>query len=203
MRLPRPVTGLPYTRRLTMNKPMASEYRSHETAIVEPDAQIGPNTTIWHHAHLRSGARVGADCMLGKNVYVDNGAVIGDRCRLQNNVSVYAGVELESDVFVGPSVVFTNDRVPRAGSADWTVVPTLVRQGASLGANSTILCGITVGQYATVGAGAVVTRDVDDHWLVAGNPARHIGWMCTCGSVMGHGTEKPTSGCASCGQTLS
>jgi UDP-2-acetamido-3-amino-2,3-dideoxy-glucuronate N-acetyltransferase len=140
--------------------------------------------------------------MLGKNVYVDNGAIIGDRCRIQNNVSVYAGVELESDVFVGPSVVFTNDRIPRAGSPDWTVVPTLIREGASLGANSTILCGITIGRFATVGAGAVVTRDVGDHWLVTGNPARHVGWVCICGSVISHGPERPSSECHACGQIL-
>jgi UDP-2-acetamido-3-amino-2,3-dideoxy-glucuronate N-acetyltransferase len=179
-----------------------SHYQSHETAIVEPNAEIGANTAIWHHAHVRSGARIGDQCMLGKNVYVDADAIIGDRCRIQNNVSVYAGVELENDVFVGPSVVFTNDLVPRAGSAEWRVVPTLVRQGASLGANSTILCGVTIGKYATVGAGAVVTRDVDDHWLVTGNPARHVGWVCTCGYVIGHGHEKPLSECPSCGKTL-
>lgn len=185
-----------------MHKPFASDFRPHETAIVEPGAEIGRGTIVWHHTHVRSGARVGAECMLGKNVFVDDGAIIGARCRIQNNVSVYAGVELESDVFVGPSVVFTNDLIPRADSTDWTIVPTLIRQGASLGANSTILCGITVGRFATVGAGAVVTRDVGDHWLVTGNPARHVGWVCRCGSVMSHGSERPSSECPSCGRTL-
>lgn len=185
-----------------MQNPMASDFRAHDSAIVEQGAEIGRQTEIWHHAHVRSGARVGAECMLGKNVFVDRGVTIGDRCRIQNNVSIYNGIELEADVFVGPSVVFTNDRTPRAGSVEWTVLPTLIRQGASLGANSTILCGITVGRYATVGAGAVVTRDVEDHWLVTGNPARHVGWVCSCGSVIGRGTERPLSQCPTCGQNL-
>lgn len=185
-----------------MHEFAASHVRSHDTAVIEDGASIGRGTTIWHHAHIRSGSQVGANCMLGKNVYVDDGAVIGDGCRIQNNVSVYAGVELETEVFVGPSVVFTNDRVPRAASSEWNVVPTLVRHGASLGANSTIVCGVTIGSYATVAAGAVVTRDVEDHWLVAGNPARQVGWVCMCGNVISRGPERPSAGCPACGQAL-
>ncbi len=155
----------------------------HETAIVEPGAEIGPGTAIWHHAHVRTGATIGAGSTIGKNVYVDAGVVIGDRVKIQNNVSVYAGVTVEDEVFVGPSAVFTNDRCPRAVSPDWEPVATLVRHGATIGANATIVCGIEIGKYATVGAGAVLTRSLEPHELVVGNPARRIGWVCRCGRV--------------------
>jgi acetyltransferase-like isoleucine patch superfamily enzyme len=158
----------------------------HETAIVDEGAVIGPGTTIWHHCHVRDGAVIGSLSRIGKNVYVDAGAQIGDRCKVQNNVSIYRGVTLEDDVFVGPSAVFTNDLNPRAASSDWEVTPTLVRQGASIGANATIVCGIVVGAWAFVGAGAVVTREVLDHEVVAGNPAKRIGWACECGHVVSH-----------------
>ena len=171
----------------------------HESAIVERDATIGDGTKIWHHAHVRSGARIGRECTLGKNVYVDTGVRIGDRVKIQNNVSVYAGVTIEDEVFVGPSVVFTNDRYPRATNDEWEIVPTLVRRGASLGANATIRCGIEVGTYASVGAGAVVTRSVDDHQLVVGNPARHAGWVCDCGAVVTRDATRPDDlRCAEC-----
>ncbi len=163
----------------------------HETAIVEDGARIGTGTRVWHHAHVRSGATIGSDCVLGKNVFVDADAVLGDRCKIQNNVSVYSGVTLGSDVFVGPSAVFTNDLRPRAAAAHWTVVPTDVRDGASIGANATIVCGTVLGRSSMVAAGSVVIRDVAAHQLVAGNPARHIGWVCECGELVGRGDEPP------------
>jgi acetyltransferase-like isoleucine patch superfamily enzyme len=156
----------------------------HPSADVEPGATVGPDTRVWHHSHLRSGARVGAGCNIGRNVYVDPGVTIGDRCKIQNNVSVYVGVTLEDEVFVGPSAVFTNDLNPRAAKEDWQVTPTVVRRGATIGANATIVCGVTLGEYAMVAAGSVVTRDVRPHQLVAGNPARHHGWVNTRGEVV-------------------
>jgi len=167
--------------------------RIHETAIVEDGATVGSGTGVWHHAHVRSGARVGADCVLGKNVYVDVEAVIGDRCKVQNNVSVYHGVVIEDDVFVGPAATFSNDLVPRAFNAGWIVTPTLVRRGASVGANATIVCGNTIGEYAMVAAGATVTRDVADHQLVTGTPARHHGWVCRCGRVISRDDNPPAA----------
>lgn len=149
----------------------------HPTAIVEPSAHVGDRTRIWHHAHIRAGSHVGDDCVLGKDVYVDVGACISDRCKIQNGVSIYQGVTLEHDVFVGPHVVFTNDPYPRA-SGPWTPVPTRICYGASVGANATILCGVTIGHHAMVAAGAVVTRDVPPYGLVKGNPAvldGHVG----------------------------
>lgn len=157
--------------------------RIHETAVVEDGAEIADGTAVWHHAHVRSGARIGADCVLGKNVFVDAGAIIGDRCKIQNNVSVFHGVVLDDEVFVGPSAVFTNDRFPRAQNPHWEVVGTHVGTGASIGANATIRCGVTIGEWAVVAAGAVVTRDVPAHQIVAGNPARQFGWACRCGRV--------------------
>jgi UDP-2-acetamido-3-amino-2,3-dideoxy-glucuronate N-acetyltransferase len=173
----------------------------HESAIVERGATIGDGTKIWHHAHVRSGARIGRECTLGKNVYVDTGVHIGDRVKIQNNVSVYAGVTIEDEVFVGPSVVFTNDRYPRATNDDWEIVPTVVRRGASIGANATIRCGIEIGAYSVVGAGAVVTKSVDDHQLVVGNPARPAGWVCDCGAVVSRDPARPDDlQCTDCGE---
>jgi UDP-2-acetamido-3-amino-2,3-dideoxy-glucuronate N-acetyltransferase len=163
----------------------------HETAVVERGASIGFGTSVWHHAHVRSGAHVGSGCTLGKNVFVDAEAVVGDRVKVQNNVSIYRGVRLDDEVFVGPSAVFTNDRVPRATNPHWQSVSTRVRRGASIGANATIVCGVDIGAYAMVAAGAVVTRSVEDHRLVAGNPARPLGWVCRCGTVVARGDEPP------------
>lgn len=171
----------------------------HATAVVEDGAVIGDGTRIWHHAHVRAGARIGRDCVIGKNVYVDAGAVIGDRCKVQNNVSVYSGVTLGDEVFVGPSAVFTNDLLPRAQNPGWQVVETVVHHGASIGANATVVCGHVIGAWAMVAAGAVVTRDVADHQLVAGNPARHHGWVCRCGRVVSRALERPDDlRCAAC-----
>ena len=170
---------------------MADGVRIHPTAIVEDGAVIGPGTSVWHHAHVRSGATLGADCVLGKNVYVDIHAVVGDRCKLQNNVCVYDGVTIGDDVFVGPSATFTNDLVPRAFNVDWTITRTAVGSGSSIGANATIVCGTSLGDYCMVAAGATVTRDVADHQLVAGTPARHLGWVCRCGQVVSREVERP------------
>ena len=155
---------------------------AHETACVEDPGAVGAGTRIWHFSHVAKGARVGANCSLGQNVYVAPGAVVGAGVKIQNNVSVYDGVTLEDGVFCGPSVVFTNVINPRSHiSRKHEYRPTLVRQGATLGANATLLCGITIGRFAFVAAGAVVTRDVPDFALVAGNPGRQQGWMCRCG----------------------
>lgn len=163
----------------------------HETAAVEADAELGAGTRVWHHGHIRTGARIGSGCNLGGNVFVDAGVRIGDRVKIQNNVSVYRGVTLEDEVFVGPSAVFTNDRFPRAVSPDWDEVPTLVRRGASIGANATLVCGIEIGEYAVVAAGSVVTRSVRPHQIVMGAPARHHGWACACGRVSSRSVVPP------------
>lgn len=174
----------------------------HETAIVELGAQLGEGTSVWHHAHVRNGATVGAGCVVGKNVYIDVHAVVGDRCKIQNNVSVYHGVTIGNDVFVGPSATFTNDRVPRAFNAEWEVTPTVVNDGASIGANATIVCGVTLGEYCMVAAGATVTHDVLPYQLVRGSPARHAGWVCRMGHVISRDVHIPdTMHCPHCDQS--
>jgi len=157
----------------------------HETAIVDDNVTIGEKTKIWHFSHILSGSKIGENCNIGQNVVIGPDAIIGNKCKIQNNVSVYKGVTLEDGVFCGPSMVFTNIYNPRAeiGKMD-QVRPTLVKKGATLGANCTIVCGHTIGQYAFIGAGAVVTKDVPDHALMAGNPAKQIGWMCQCGEKL-------------------
>lgn len=169
----------------------------HETARVDEGAAIGDGTRVWHFCHIQSGAVVGEGCSLGQNVNVAANVRIGDGCRIQNNVSVYEGVELEDWVFCGPSCVFTNDLTPRAKypKGSQSRVRTLVRRGASIGANATVVCGNTVGEWAMVGAGAVVTRDVPGHALVLGVPARQVGWACECGAVLPAGLE-----CGECGR---
>jgi len=144
----------------------------HESAHVSEGASIGEHTKVWVNAQIREGAKIGNHCIISKDTYIDANVTIGDRCKIQNSVSVYQGVTIEDDVFVGPNVVFTNDRVPRAFLADWSITPTIVKRGASLGANSTIVCGVTIGEYAMVAAGSVVTKDVEPYTLVKGNPAR-------------------------------
>jgi acetyltransferase-like isoleucine patch superfamily enzyme len=153
----------------------------HETATVEPGVELGENSKIWHHAHVRRGAKIGNDCILGKGVYIDLEVVVGDRCKLQNRVSVYHGVTIEDDVFVGPHVTFTNDLFPRAFNEEWETIPTLVKKGASISAGSVILCGIELGKFCLIGAGSVVTKDVPNYALVYGNPARIHGIVCECG----------------------
>lgn len=167
----------------------------HETAIVDDGVAVGPGTRVWHFSHLLGGTRIGRDCTLGQNVVVGPDVTIGDRCRIQNNVSVYSGVTLEDGVFCGPSCVFTNVYNPRAEvSRKDEFRPTMVRQGATIGANATIVCGIEIGAYAFVGAGAVVNRDIVAHALVVGNPARRIGWMSHDGERLGEDLRCPRSG---------
>lgn len=161
---------------------MASDYFIHESSYADEGAVIGPRTKIWHFCHIQSGAVIGADCSLGQNVNVAGGVKIGNGVRIQNNVSVYEGVEIEDNVFCGPSCVFTNVVTPRAHfPVHGVYAKTLVREGASLGANCTVVCGHTIGKGAMIAAGAVVTSDVPDYALMAGVPARRIGWVCECG----------------------
>jgi UDP-2-acetamido-3-amino-2,3-dideoxy-glucuronate N-acetyltransferase len=179
----------------------AMGYFAHESSYVDDGCEIGEGTKIWHFCHVMTGSRIGRGCNIGQNVVVSPGVVIGDNVKIQNNVSVYTGVVLEDDVFCGPSMVFTNvvnprSHVPRRDEYRQT----LVRRGASLGANCTIVCGHTIGRFAFVGAGAVVTRDVPDHALAVGNPARVTGWMCECGVKLPAGPALPNSVvCGTCG----
>lgn len=162
----------------------------HELALVEQDVEIGPGTKVWSHAHLRRGARIGAGCVIGRGVTVDLGVVIGDRCKVQNGALLFRGVRLADGVFIGPGAVLTNDRVPRAirasgepvSDAGWTISPIYVETGASVGANATLVGGIRIGSWALIGAGAVVTRDVEPHALMLGVPAQRSGWVCACGA---------------------
>lgn len=166
-------------------------YTKHETAIIDEGAQIGGGTRIWHWVHICSGAKIGERCSLGQNVFVGNRVVIGNNVKIQNNVSVYDNVYLEDDVFCGPSMVFTNVYNPRSAvSRKDEYMDTLVKRGATFGANCTIICGVTIGEYAFVAAGAVVNRDVKPYALVAGVPARQIGWM----SRYGERLELPLTG---------
>jgi UDP-2-acetamido-3-amino-2,3-dideoxy-glucuronate N-acetyltransferase len=164
---------------------MPADYWAHPTAVIDEPAHIGAGTKIWHFSHVMPGARIGAQCTLGQNVYVGSRAVVGSRCKIQNNVSLYDSVTLEDEVFVGPSAVFTNVVNPRAFvERKQEYRETVVRRGASIGANATIVCGHQIGAYAFVAAGAVVTRDVPAHALVMGVPARPAGWVCRCGAVL-------------------
>ena len=170
----------------------------HETAEVSKGAKIGKGTKIWNQAQVREGAVIGERCIISKNVYIDENVHIGSRVKAQNNVNIYHGVTIEDDVFLGPSMTFTNDMFPRAFNADWKVSDTLVKKGASIGANATIRCGITIGEYAMAGAGSVVTKDVPGQALVVGNPARQIGWVCVCGARL-----DPDGLCPMCGNSYS
>lgn len=153
----------------------------HETAEVSESAVIGSGTKIWNQAQVRNDAVLGENCVISKNVYIDEYVKIGNRVKIQNNVNVYHGVTVEDDVFLGPSMTFTNDMYPRAFNAEWKITETLVKKGVSIGANAVIRCGVIIGEYAMVAAGSVVTKDVPAHALVAGNPARQTGWVCRCG----------------------
>ena len=160
-------------------------YWSHESAIIDDGATLGEGTKVWHFSHVCSGTTIGEGCSLGQNVFVGNRVVIGNRCKIQNNVSVYDNVTLEDDVFCGPSMVFTNVYNPRAAiirKEEYRT--TLVHQGATLGANCTVVCGVTIGHYAFIGAGAVVNKDVPDYALMVGVPARQIGWMSEYGEQL-------------------
>ena len=154
----------------------------HPTASVDSRAEIGAGSRVWINVQIRENAKIGAGCILSKDVYIDHAVTIGDRCKVQNSVSVYNGVTIGDDVFVGPNACFTNDKVPRANNADWSVTATFVNSGASIGANATIVCGITIGEFAMVAAGSVVTKDVAPYSLVMGNPARHVGFVDEAGN---------------------
>jgi len=181
-------------------------YFIHPTAVVEDGAVIGDGTRVWHFAHIRSGARIGRNCNIGKDVYIDVGVEIGDNVKIQNGVSIYRGVRIEDDAFIGPHAVFTNDLYPRSFNRDWKIVPTLVKKGASIGANATIVCGVTIGEYAMIGAGSVVTRDVPPHGLVYGNPARLRGFVCFCGrrleEVVEMSENEVSFRCSQCGRIV-
>ena len=163
--------------------------RIHPSADLEADVSVGPGTSIWHRAQIRTGARLGAECVVGRDAFIDESVQIGDRVKIQNAALIYHGVTVESGVFIGPNAILTNDRYPRAITStgelaradDWEVSPILLKEGCSIGAGAVVVAGVDVGRFATVGAGAVVTKDVADHALVAGNPARRLGWVCSCG----------------------
>ena len=171
-----------------------TKYFAHETAVIDEGASIGEGCFIWHFCHVSSGAQLGQSCKLGQNVFVAPGVVLGNNVKVQNNVSIYAGVTCEDDVFLGPSMVFTNVTNPRsARDQRGSYAKTLVGRGATIGANATIVCGNTIGLAAFIGAGAVVTKDVPDYALVVGNPARQVGWMSSSGERLvfddaGHAT---------------
>jgi acetyltransferase-like isoleucine patch superfamily enzyme len=162
----------------------------HPSAEIESGVSVGAGSRIWRRAHVRAGAVIGRDCNIGANVFVDVDVHIGDRVKIQNNVSVYEGVHLSDDAFVGPAAVFTNDLNPRA-TGDWELTPTFVGRGASVGANATIVCGNSLGDYCLVGAGAVVTKPVEPYRLVVGNPARPVGWVDRDGAVISKAAERP------------
>ena len=174
---------------------METSFFAHETAIIDPDCRIGTGTKIWHFSHIMSGCSIGEQCSIGQNVVISPEVIIGNRVKIQNNVSVYTGVICEDDVFLGPSAVFTNVINPRSAVIRKNEYrQTLVKHGASIGANATIVCGITIGRFAFIGAGAVVTKDIASYDLVMGNPARQTGWM----SEMGHKLKFNTEGLAVC-----
>jgi len=164
--------------------------RVHETADLEEGVSVGAGTAVWHRVQLRTGASVGSECIIGRDAFIDEGVSIGNRVKIQNAALVYHGVTVEDGVFIGPGAILTNDRYPRAITStgdlakggDWQVSPITLRHGCSIGAGAVVVAGIEVGKYATVGAGAVVTRDVPGHALVVGSPAHRIGWVCSCGA---------------------
>lgn len=175
---------------------MEKDFFVHESSYIDEQVKIGQGTKIWHFCHVQKGAEIGENCSLGQNVNIANNVKIGNNVRIQNNVSVYEGVELEDNVFCGPSCVFTNVKTPRAHYSVYGIYDkTLIKNGASLGANSTVVCGHTVGRSAMVAAGAVVTQNVKDYALVAGVPARQIGWVCECGERL-----KDDLVCKKCGK---
>lgn len=175
--------------------------RVHPSADIEADVVIGAGSSVWHRAQVRNRATIGAGCIVGRDAFIDEDVVIGDRVKIQNAALVYHGVTVEDGVFIGPNAILTNDRFPRAitatgelaRAADWVVSPITLRYGCSIGAGAVVVAGVDVGRFATVGAGAVVTRTVPDHALVAGNPARRIGWVCACGDRLKdeHGSPAP------------
>ena len=187
--------------------------RIHPTAEVSNDATIGESTSIWHQAQVREGAQLGQNCIIGKGVYIDAGVLIGNNVKIQNYVSVFHGVTIEDGVFIGPHVCFTNDLIPRAINPDgtlkavddWILIKTLVRRGAAVGANATIRCGITIGEWAMIGAGSVVTQDIPDLGLAWGNPARLQGFVCHCGARLEKKNQQDgiiLARCTECGKDI-
>lgn len=177
----------------------------HQTAVVEPGCMLSHGCTIWHFSHVMPGARLGVETTLGQNVFVGEKVLVGNRCKIANNVSLYEGVELADDVFVGPSAVFTNVTTPRAFiSRKHAYTATHVGRGASIGANATVVCGCRIGEYALIGAGAVITRDVPAFALMTGVPARRRGWVCRCGLTLPafSRTRVPRARCSGCGQAF-
>lgn len=192
--------------------------RIHPSADLEPGIAVGPRTSIWHRAQVRTGARIGADCVVGRDAFIDEGVVIGSRVKIQNAALVYHGTTVEDGVFIGPNAILTNDRFPRSITAsgelaradDWEVSPITLRRGSSIGAGAVVVAGTEVGAFATVGAGAIVTHDVPPHALVVGNPARRMGWVCACGQRLADAAGAPVpathtgpAGCRRCGSTYS
>jgi UDP-2-acetamido-3-amino-2,3-dideoxy-glucuronate N-acetyltransferase len=195
--------------------------RVHATADLEPNVTVGARTSIWHRAQLRTGATIGEECVIGRDAFIDEGVTIGNRVKIQNQALVYHGVTVEDGVFIGPGAILTNDRYPRAitssgdlaSTEDWTVSPILLREGSSIGAGAVVVAGTEVGRYAMVGAGAVVNRSVTNYALVAGSPARRIGWVCACGERLFDANGEPAPAdpdryaahteltCGSCGRT--
>jgi len=174
---------------------MDKTYFAHETAVIDDGAQVGAGSKIWHFAHILGGTRIGERCVVSQNVMIGPNVTMGSGCKIQNNVSIYEGVTLEDDVFCGPSMVFTNVLFPRAHvDRRAEFAPTLVKKGASIGANATIICGNTIGQYAMIGAGAVISRDVDDFALMVGAPARRIGWVSRAGDRLKSDLVCPRTG---------
>lgn len=185
---------------------MEKKFFVHESSYVDDNVEIDEGTKVWHFSHVQGGTKIGKNCSLGQNVNIGNNVIIGNNVKIQNNVSVYEGVELEDYVFCGPSMVFTNIMNPRSefpqrGSEFY--LNTLIKKSASLGANSTIVCGHTVGKYAFVGAGSTVTKDVPDYALVVGNPAKLLSWVCACGNRLSMSTDTQSSEsdtCSKCGR---
>ena len=174
---------------------MKDDYFIHSTAIISADSSIGKNTKIWHFCHIFGKSKIGENCILGQNVMVGPNVSIGNRCKIQNNVSIYKGIVIDDDVFCGPSCVFTNVRTPRSFiDRKEEFSDTLVKKGATLGANSTIICGVTLGKYSMIGAGSVVTKDVKNYSLVIGNPAKHIGWVSRTGDRLNINLRCPRTG---------
>lgn len=182
----------------------------HPTADVEDGASIGDGTSVWHHGHVRAGAKVGEECVIGKGVYVGSGVTVGNRCKIQNGAMLFEGSTLEDGVFIGPGVTLANDRFPRAvmpdgalkGTQDWTLGHVIVEEGASIGAGAVVVPDARVGRWAMVGAGAIVTGDVAPHELVAGNPARHAGYVCACGRRLAREGSSDTWRCGACDRTV-
>lgn len=191
--------------------------RVHASAELEADVIVGPHTDVWNRAVLRRGVSLGAECVIGRDAFIDAGVSLGDRVKVQNGALIYHGVSVGNGVFIGPGAILTNDRYPRAVTAtgelargdDWTISPIELREGCSIGAGAVVVAGVTVGRFATVGAGSVVTRDVPDYALVVGNPARRLGWVCACGARLAdssgaNAAPSPTSdaalACPRCGR---